>query len=718
MDKADELTQITDADLDFLKQVFSRVNGALTLQELTEKLAFQKTSSQLKQKVKIYDPDCSYEIGDLIYKEYDEPLMVSSKGAEHFKGSVVLKVVDKTAYESYNCEMLEVAYSGGGTFRKHVDFMAKTHTKVLLPSNCNNKGGVPAFLVKDEDPRLDEVPMTDRDLKKLEKNLNKVLSGSEHFFQWNGLWQLSEKRIEIPEEKIEEIKNYFRETGQSASTAELCEKFLGQDPKSDLFALHCLSLNYTLNTAYKQVFAFVSPVGWGKWHLKEVLDARQKKLPLSAPMAKLPPLEKEASPGTFTPAKFPLKVYLTWREILSGGIQVPRPYRRPFSVCREYVFIDIEEEKDYLVYFYPSPGIFLGLEAFYKAQNVPQGASLTLELKETGRVHFWLKKSKKKLAVPRIVYDPKSDRFSEAGEERYTYSLPNKIIHLERDTLRKLFSLYDQRNKLDLRELLILVFNHFGLEGEALFLHYMRAYHLVDVLRHTSQEDVEKTLLRSPEFASSEKKKGIFLYTEKVKAEPEIPSEEPEAPPMEEAPREEIEAPGTPHLAIGTIEEEVSLPEPEEEIIVVEEPEPVPEEPEKVEEPPEPSPLPPRKKEEAPGKEPSPKKKKKERRKPLGEAEPRRRKGEKKIIEERIEIEESEMEALIAIKAKEKEEEAERAAAAEKKKKEEYKEFVEAEEPKFGIFAEKLKTALGKTKKTEDKETAEKKGGAGKKGKK
>jgi hypothetical protein len=89
---------------------------------------------------------------------------------------------------------------------------------------------------------------------------------------------------------------------------------------------------------------------------------------------------------------------------------------------------------------------------------------------------------------------------------------------------------------------------------------------------------------------------------------------------------------------------------------------------------------------------------------------PRRRRGEKKIIEERIELEESEMEALIAVKAdtKAKPKRAEAAPKKEvpaKEKKEEFK-HVPSEEPMVGIFGDMLKSALGKT--LVDKKPAEK----------
>ncbi len=704
MIEENEYTRITETDLNFLENELSQSNKPFTLQELTQKLAFKKTSRQLQQEVKKYDPYAKYEVGDIIYKEYDEPLMVSSKGVDHFKGSVVLKVLNKIAYESFNCEMLEVDYTGGGTFRKHVDYMKKTNTQVLLPSNCDKKGLMPENIQKQEDPRLDQVPMTDKDLKRLERNLGKALAKSELFFNWNDLYQLEKKRIKIPEKTIKEIQNHFREIKKSAKSEDLCARFLLKDTSDDLFDLHCLSLNHAFEKKYKKNFVFVSPLGWGKWQLKEALDSWLKDLPLSASHAKIPPLDKERKKETSKTQKLPLKVYLTWREILSGGIIVPQNMRKSLAEYREYLFTNTEGEEDYIVNYYPSQGIFLGLKEFFQNHHVPQGASLNLEKKGPGHFSFALKKSKKKLSSPQVAYDPRKDKFSLLEEEIFTYALPNKIIHLERDTLEKLISLYDQRDKLNLKELLILTFSHFGLEGETLFLHYLRAFHLVDVLKHTTQEDVEKTLIHSHEFRKSEKKKGIFLYKEKVKTEEELKPKELEAESEEiPPPSATVAAPGEAHLAIGTIEDEVPALEVEEVSIVVEEPavkvkeelEPLGQ-PEVIE-PPEPPEPPKKRKAEKPKKEAPPPKKEKGRKRIEAEAAPRRRKGERKVIEERIELEEFELEALSALKEK-REKEAKKEAVPFEKEKEEFEPIV-SEEPKFGLFAEKLKSALGKQKK-------------------
>jgi len=718
MEKENTTTEIVPDDLSFLEKELSKTVKPLTLQELTRSVAFKKSAHHLSHAVKKYDPDCQYEIGDLVYKEYNEPLIVSSKGTEHFQGSVVLKVIKKIPYDSFNCEMLEVDYAGGGTFRKHIDYMKKTKTQVLIPSNLEGKAEKPEVLNRNDDPRLSELPMTDKDLKRLGKNLNAALNKSEAFFCWNQLWQLSSKRMSIGDKTIKAIEKHFDDTQSSAATTDLVSQFLNKEPSDELFELACLSLNYNLEKKHKKTILFVSPEGWGKWFPKKILDSFFKNLPLSTRRAKLPSLEEEASLKP-TPSKgFPLKIYLTWREVLSGGVKVPKYINKELTKAREYTFTDSDSGKSYMVYYYPSSGVFLGLKDFYEENNTPQGASLSLEKKAGTDISFWLKKSKKKLSLLKVSYNAKDDTFEAGEEEMPTYCLPHKIIHLENETLIKLFALYDQRDKLDLRELLILVFKSFGMEGEALSLHSLRAFHLIDVLRYTTHEDVETVLLGSPEFSQSDKNAGIFFYHE-PKEEEGIPAEEGLDVSKEEVTPAEVKKPlgeALPEIGtVGEIEAEVTLRTVEE----VKAPEKKIEKPKK-KPPPPPKPVPPTPKEavaEAPKEPPVKAKKekapKKKRPKLPVETEraPRRRKGEKKFIEERIELEESELEALFAVKEDTKlkpELPAEEKAEAPKEKKEEF-ELTPTEEPMSGIFADMLKSALKKKKPKDKKEQKAKK---------
>lgn len=675
MDKDNNLTQVTEDNLAYIEKEFEQTPGPFSLHEITEKLAFQKTASQRVQDVVKYDPNSKYEIGDQVYKEYDEPLTVSSKTVEHFKGAVVLKVVNKLYYKSFQCEMLEADYTGGGLFRKYIDYMKKTKTQVLLPSDCEGKALAPEKMEKADDPRLSELPMTDRDIKALEKNLRAALSKADKFFSWNDFWQLAKNQVAIPEEKIKDLEKHIQETRQAASTEELVNKFFGLEASHNLFDMTCLSLNYLLEKKYKKEFVFVSPVRWGKWHLKSILNSFLDGLPLAAAAAKLPAMEGTEKPQLSTFHDFPLKIYLTCREVLSGGVRVPKSLNKELSHAREYTFIDAEEGKSYTVYYYPSDCFFLGLKDFFQANNIPQGTSFTLERKNPYQFNFWLKKSKKKISVPQLSYDPKEDRFNDTGEEAFTFALPNKIIFLEKETLARLLLHHVQKDERDLRELLILIFKNFGLESDDHSLHFLRAYHLVDVVKQTTQEDVETTLLNSPEFTSSEKKKGIFFYQEPMKiveaAKPEIPAEMPAEEVIPEAIRE------------------VAIPSEEVEITEEAEPALAPFRAETVE----------RIRVEAPAaaKERPVKRKKP---KPEGDRVSKPRKSERRVIEEKIELAESEQEALSAIK--EKEAEAEREELAAKDKREEFKP-VAPKETSFGIFAEKLKSALNKKKKEDKK---------------
>ncbi|MFO7866494.1 MAG: hypothetical protein R6V02_06750 [Candidatus Aminicenantes bacterium] len=709
MVKGSEHTKITKDDMNFVIDELSKNHKAPSLQELIKKVAFKKNANQLNQEVKIYDSACKYEVGDLICKQYDESLMVSSKGSEPFKGKIVLEVTNKIPFDSFNCEMLEVDYTGGGTFRRHIDYMKKTKTQVMLPSAANGKEAEPEILPREEDPRLHELSMTDKDLRQLGKNLEAALSKSGKFFSWNHHWQLTEKQVEVSKKTIDKIETGFKKSRKSASTEELAAAHLNVQPGDDRMDLSCLSLNYVLSRSRKRNFLFVSPEGWGRWFLRDILQSFLKNNPLSAPKIAVPELKDKALHKA-PDKKFPLKVYLSWREILGGGVIVPEEFKRELSAAREFRFFDVENKKEYTVYYYPDNHIFLGLDEYYQEYNVPQGASITLAKEGINRFRFWLKKSKKKVILPVLKYDPENDRFAETGKEITTYLHPNKIIFLAHGTLKKVLSLYPQRKGKDLRELLVLIFRHFGLEGEALTLHYLRAFHLATMLANTTTGDVSETLQSSPEFIPSEKKKGLFLYHDKLKRKAQLKKEtEAEMEEKEEAWEKDEEKEDTEEglPEIGTVGEvvspeiileekkEIELPEEEGERAVpsgktvpaeVAVPEPEAELEDEAE------------LDAAVEEKEKPDEKESIKKKIELEKKPRRQKGGKRYIEERIEQEESEWEAFYALKAGEEfeDDKMEELPGAKKQEKEKpYGEPAEEEKSSSGLFAEKLKSALG-----------------------
>lgn len=679
MDKETNLTNINAEDISFVEKEISLDKRPFPLREIAERLAFHKTAGQRLRDVLKYDPCCRYEVGDLIFKEYNESLMVSSKQTEPFEGAVVLTVVNKAFYKSFNCEMLEVDYTGGGLFRKYIDYMKKARAQVLLPANLEGKAQTPEKINKEDDPRFTELPLADKDLKAIEKNLRTALAKSSKFFSWNDNWQLSENHVPLAEETIKGLEAHFAETRLSGSTESLVTKFFGLEPSHSLFDLHCLSLNFTIEKKHKKDFLFVSGLNWGKWNLKTVVNSYLDNLPISAPAAELPALEGEEKPQLSAVSAFPLKVYLTWREILSGAVKIPKCLNKELSQAREYTFTDAGEGKHHTVIYYPNSCVFIGLKDFFAANAISQGTSLTLERKGPEHFHFLLKKSKKKLAVAKLAYDAGEDRFIDTKEEVFTFSLPNKIIYLEKETLDRLLPLTGQREGLDLRQLLILVFKYFGLAANDHALHFLRAYHLVDILKQTTQEEVELVLLNSPRFLMSEKKKGVFFYREPAptpEAKREIPAAGPEELPgeipFEEVALTEIAGDEFPELEFEEAAEPEAPPLPIVEAREVRE----------------------RVRREAPApaqKEKLPKKKKL---KPEGEKALQPRRSEKRFIEERIELEESEQEALSAIKAKEVETEGHELHPGERK--EDVKPSAQKAASFGGLFGEKLQSALKK----------------------
>lgn len=685
-----KITAITPEDMAVIEQELIRTNRPLSTAELAEKLAFEKTASQRNQPVKIYDPYARYEVGDYIYKEYDENLQVGSKVTEHFQGGVVLKVINKINYPSFNCEMLEVDYSGGGVFRRYVDYMKKTRTQVLLPSNLEGKGLEPKVLEQEQDPRLTELPMTEKDLKTLERNLRKSLSSSPNFFSWNDYWQLSSKRVEIPDEKIKEIIQKLSTSTASESTQNLVRRHFNLEPSSDLFELYCLSLNFTLEKKYRKEFICLSTKDWGKWHLKSVLNSLPEGLPISSPLAPVPDLGEAEGLQYTRVDNFPVKVYLTWREILSGAVRIPKSLTREFD-SREYQLVDDEDGKVYTVYYYPEGNYLLGLADYFRANSIPQGTSLTLDKKGPEQFTFWIKKSKKKIATIKLEYDSSRGRFQLSPEEASTLAMPNKSIYLEREVVEKLLTLYEDCEKLDLRQLLVKLFKTPELTGNTRSLHFMRAYHMADLLKATTAEDVEYVLNNAPEFMASEKKEGLFIYQEALEPK-EVPAEEEEKVEISllESLAEQLAA-GETEAAEAQAEEtqaetpEVELPEQEKiEEAVEEEVEREEAEPEiqvKLE------PLKKEREKEKEKEKPPKKKKGKGEEKGL-----KPRKSERRLIEEKIVEEESEIEALEALKAQE--EELEEGGEVEEAIHVELE--VTKEEPKFGFFAEMLKSALSK----------------------
>ena len=158
--------------------------------------------------------------------------------------------------------MLEVDYSGGGVFRKYIDYMKKTRTQVIRPSNTEAKRSRTRYRGKGQRPQSTELPMTERDLKILQKN-------SEGSHQVPGALQL-ERQLAAHDQADRHPGGQDQGDGGRAPAdldvrvhEELVKKHLGLEASNDLFEINCLSLDHILDKKYKKRFFSRCPLPTG-----------------------------------------------------------------------------------------------------------------------------------------------------------------------------------------------------------------------------------------------------------------------------------------------------------------------------------------------------------------------------------------------------------------------------------------------------------------------
>ncbi|MCK7489626.1 MAG: hypothetical protein MZU79_04830 [Anaerotruncus sp.] len=223
---------------------------------------------------------------------------------------------------------------------------------------------------------------------------------------------------------------------------------------------------------------------------------------------------------------FPIKIYLTWREILSGGIKVPRSLAKELSHAREYTFTDPDENKPYTRLLLPEPellprppGLLLpaqhpaGVQPDARAHRPrPPSSSGSRSRRRRCPSSGWAttpRRTSSSTRARRSTPSPSPTRSSTSSARRWPACCPSPRCARATTSATSSSPIYGDP----------------GLATSAHTLHFLRAYHLIDIVRQTTQEDVEFTLLNSPEFTKSDKKKGVFTYHEPYIPEEESPSE-------------------------------------------------------------------------------------------------------------------------------------------------------------------------------------------------
>ncbi len=545
-------------DIEWIKSLIREQGAPLSLEQIVSQLARKKSALTQGKKVKVFNPEIDYEIGDLIYKYYDEDLKFSRERVSHFKGGVVLKVVGKEKRPE-GFSILRVTYEGTGLFKHYIDFLERTSSHLLIPCGFSGKSE-PVEYLEDEESLMD-APLDQNYVKKLSKYVEEALKKSEDFVHWNSYFYLKEL-LEDVGDAVGKVEEYLKEKGDFETYYNLVEKIYSIKFTDHKFFSWVISLNRYLESKGRGKIVKVSNHDWGKWGLKSFFVSLKDELPIAEKPIKIGNLRRNKKDITRAIWQFyaderkekaqHLRFYLTWREIFSGALKVYKAYESHFDEEREIILIDNEKKKNYNAFYYPEEGFLLGLEEIYKIYSPIQGSLFFLQKEDFNKFSFSFRKAKKVITAFKCEYDRNQKKIIFTGQPVDTHTEINKAILISRDELAKITLLWEEASRIEnLNELLHFVFLNFGNPQESYKIYYLKAYHIADMFRNVKKEDFEAVLFGNPEFFSSEEEKGYF-YLDLTK----IGEEE-----IEEEGKEEIISP---EEYIETLEEE-TLEEPLEE---------------------------------------------------------------------------------------------------------------------------------------------------------
>ncbi len=516
--------EITAADLAFIRSFLKEQRQPVAFTDLAYQLALFKTQEKRHSQVKLYDPDCEYRVGDQIYKEYPGLLPVGNKKTIELPEGVILKVEEVRTLPGMNA--IRLSYDGTSDFRRYTEYLKKQKIELLLPHKQQKPPAEPAFLEADKDPRAQEQPLIDREFRELKKKLTTVLNREPDIAFICDRVLLRENLRPIPAEVFDAIKEFLKGHGQPESTEFFAENFAKVDPQSPDFAATCFALNYLMTFQHKVYLRQTQACGWGRWHLNSMLMQIKKSALVSEPNPLLARLEipdrqalgarrREFEQALFSEGEN--RYYLTLREIESGALRL-RPGAYRFGEALEIEAVDTGTKKAHVLYYYPEENLLLNFGKIYEAYKIVQGAILVFEQTADGLFELTIKTSKKGTIAERIAWDAEKRLFVPGEEKISSPVFVNKAIHLESEVFHNLAQHMEEYRKLDsYNKLIQKVFLEFGAREKNYEISILRLYHILDLIYPIDLRTVEEIVLSSSEFIPSEKIPGtIYLDADAV----------------------------------------------------------------------------------------------------------------------------------------------------------------------------------------------------------
>ncbi|MEW6367980.1 MAG: hypothetical protein AB1714_25395 [Acidobacteriota bacterium] len=530
----------------------------IAMAALQQQLVDRKLASLARKRIKIFDPRCDYEVGDLVLKKYDEALRAGKTRTVHVSEEILLSVVDRFRHPVLPCTMLEVKYEGGGSFKLHTEFLAKTGAKLLIPCAQDDAPIEPRYVDDAQDARFKEDEPTAEEVELYKATLAQEVEASPAFFRWQQLWYLADRRIEINPAIIHRAEKLIRDRRGSVATEHILAEVFSTTPDDVRFPTLAISFDHTLDSFYSKKFVCVAFKGWGRWNLAENLEA--KKNSTRALRARLEDFvetiegeeeilaRKRERVGVpfLEPVDRAIRMALSFRDIVAGSL---RPMHLPPGFFAQEREIPVAAgAKRFMIDFFPEFGLLLGFGDLFA--RCRQGDIVQLRRQDDG---YLLQFETVDKAVDGIGfhYDERKDLIVAADERRSSTCRTLAEALVTTEELQRIEPLQPEiHRRRDLYEAVAKLMHHLGDPKKSFPMNMMKLYHLVDVLAFVPWEKYLRLLLSYPAFyqRSEDVAEGMFrLDVSKVSFDlgPRVaaPVQKPAAAAQAEAPVAPQEAP-------------------------------------------------------------------------------------------------------------------------------------------------------------------------------
>jgi len=515
--KVDVNLNIDEKDIQLVKEKLKGEVNPVDLEEIAYQLALFKTRENRSHRVKLYNPNCEYKVGDMIYKEYPGKIPVGSKKYIELDHGVVLNVVD--IRNRFGFHEIQLKYDGTSEFKQYTSYLERQKIELLLPHKQSKPCEKAEFLPDDIDPRKQQDPLGRRDFSALKKKLMVVLNKEPDIAVISSNVLLKEHLKNIDDSVFEKIKEFLRESKKSETTEFFVENFCKISRHSDEFNAYCFALNYRMQKDHKIDFQQTQNIGWGKWNLISVIYYMKKDSLISDenPLAikytlkdkkNLGQRRKKFDEGLFPDG--PNRYYLTQREISAGAIRL-RPGFFDLGDAIEIEMVDSKQKKSFLVYHYKDVNLLLGLKEIFDRYKALQSTIIQFDSFDDGRLFFTLRTTKKGTIADQIQYIPEEKAFKALEEKIASPVFVNKSMFLEASVFHHLFEKLRHFRRIDtLNRLIHKIFLEFGVKERNYEIHFLRLFHIMDLIYPMDIRLIEDIILCSPEFVPAEKLLGVF----------------------------------------------------------------------------------------------------------------------------------------------------------------------------------------------------------------